>query len=57
MSAGTYYITSSEENVYVNGTKVTASSSYALTVEAGKTYQIITQSGTESPYLTVIKGQ
>lgn len=57
VSAGTYYITSSEENVYVNGTKVTASSSYALTVEAGKTYQIITQSGTESPYLTVIKGQ
>ena len=57
VSAGTYYITSSEENVYVNGTKVTASSSYVLTVEAGKTYQIITQSGTESPYLTVIKGQ
>ena len=57
VGAGTYYIISSEENVYVNGTKVTDSSSYALTVEAGKAYQIITQNGTESPYLTVIKGQ
>lgn len=57
VSNGTYYIISSEENVYVNGAKVTASPSYTLTVEAGKTYQIITQNGTESPYLTVIKGQ
>ena len=57
VSKGTYYIISSEENVYVNGAKVTASPSYELTVEAGKTYQIITQNGTESPYLTVIKGQ
>lgn len=57
VSKGTYYIISSKENVYVNGAKVTASPSYELTVEAGKTYQIITQNGTESPYLTVIKGQ
>lgn len=57
VSKGTYYIISSEENVYVNGAKVTASPSYELTVEAGKTYQIITQNGTESPYLTVIKGR
>lgn len=57
VAAGIYYIISAEENVFINGEKVTASPSYTLDVQAGKTYQIITQSGTEEPYITVIKGQ
>lgn len=51
-----FKITSSEENVYLNGVKVTASAGYSFTVESGKTYQIITQSGTEAPYITVLVG-
>lgn len=56
VAADTYMIRSSESNVFVNGVKVTASSGYSFSVESGKTYQIITQNGTESPYITVIKG-
>lgn len=56
VAAGSFRITSAEENVYVNGVKVTASSGYALNVVAGKSYQIITQSGTEAPYITVLVG-
>lgn len=56
VAAGTYLIRSSESNVFVNGVKVVASSGYSFSVESGKTYQIITQNGTESPYITVIKG-
>lgn len=56
VTAGTYRIRSSEAYVYLNGTQVTASSPYAFTVESGKCYQIITQNGTESPYITVIEG-
>ena len=56
VAAGTYLIRSSESNVFVNGDKVVASSGYSFSVESGKTYQIITQNGTESPYITVIKG-
>lgn len=51
-----FKITSSEENVYLNGVKVTASAGYSFTVESGKAYQIITQSGTEAPYITVLVG-
>lgn len=53
---GTYTIKSSEDYVYINGVKVDASSGYSLEVESGVLYQIITQSGTESPYITVLKG-
>ena len=56
VAAGNFRITSAEENVYVNGVKVTASSGYTLNVVAGKSYQIITQSGTEAPYITVLVG-
>lgn len=52
----TYTIKSSEDYVYINGVKVDASSGYSLEVESGVLYQIITQSGTESPYITVLKG-
>ncbi|NMA93888.1 MAG: DUF4430 domain-containing protein [Clostridiales bacterium] len=56
--AGALYIRSSEDNVYLNGAPINASGSpgYQLNVEAGKYYQIITQNGTESPYITVLKG-
>ena len=50
-------IRSSEENVYVNETAVDASSGYQFTVESGKYYRIITQNGTEAPYVTVVKGK
>lgn len=55
--AGTCIVRSSEENVYVNETAVDASSNYSFTIEAGKYYRIITQNGTESPYITVLRGQ
>lgn len=53
---GTYTVKSSEDYVYINGVKVDASSGYSLEVESGVLYQIITQSGTKSPYITVLKG-
>lgn len=55
VDAGSYKVTSSEENVYVNGVKVTADSGYTFTISAGGMYRIITQNGTESPYVTLIK--
>ena len=56
VSTGTYTVKSSEDYVYINGVKVDASSGYSLAVESGVLYQIITQSGPESPYITVLKG-
>lgn len=56
VAAGTYRIRSTEENVYLNGVKISASSPYGFTVAAGEVYQIITQNGTESPYITVLRG-
>lgn len=59
VSAGTYYIFSGEDNVFVNGVKVDASGidGYAVDIAADDLVQIITQSGSESPYLTVLAGQ
>ena len=57
VDTGNYKVTSSEENVYVNGVKVTADSGYTFTISAGRMYRIITQNGTESPYVTVLKGE
>lgn len=57
VDAGSYKVTSSEENVYVNGVKVTADSGYTFTISAGGMYRIITQNGTESPYVTLLKGK
>jgi hypothetical protein len=57
--ASTYYIVSAAPNVYVNSQAVNASSGYALTVTlaSGQTayYRVITQNGTESPYVTLLK--
>jgi hypothetical protein len=52
---GGYVIYSSEANVYVNGEKVDASNGYPVTLTSGNLVRIITQSGYESPYLTLLK--
>lgn len=57
VAAGEYKIRSAEENVFLNGTRISASSPYAFTIAAGEVYQIITQNGTESPYITVLCGE
>lgn len=57
VDAGTYTVTSSAEHVYINGVSIDASSGYSLEVQSGGLYQIITQSGTASPYVTVVKGR
>ena len=46
---------SGADYVFVNGVSVDASSGYSLTFGSGDTVQIITQNGTASPYVTVIK--
>lgn len=56
----TYYIYSTEEHVFLNGEDISATSAamYPLTVNlasGSKSYQIITQSGTEEPFVTVLK--
>lgn len=56
VNAGPYRVKSSAENIYLNGNKINAASWYTFEVVSGKTYQIITQNGTEQPYITVLKG-
>jgi hypothetical protein len=55
VAAGSYVIYSDEDYVFVNGSSVDASTGYSLSLSSGDIVQIITQSGTESPYVTVIK--
>lgn len=57
VSSGTYYVVSDADYVYVNGVSVvvTEDSPYALQVTSGDMVQVIAQSGTESPVLTVLK--
>lgn len=59
IAAGTYYLYSTETNVYVNGEKVSVSDEEgcAITVTAGQKVQIIAQSGTAAPFLTVLYGE
>ena len=57
LTPGAWTIKSCASNVYINGARVDASSGYSLTVESGKTYQIITQNGTESPIVAVVTGK
>lgn len=54
LDANTYTLTSSADYVYVNGVAVSASSGYAITLAAGDMVQIITQTGTEAPFITVL---
>ena len=55
IAAGSYVMYSEADYVFVNGVSVDASSGYSLTFGSGDTVQIITQNGTASPYVTVIK--
>ena len=57
LTPGAWTIKSSASDVYINGARVDASSGYSLTVESGKTYQIITQNGKESPIVAVVTGK
>ena len=56
VSARSYTIYSAEDHVYVNGVAVDASSDdgYTFSIASGEKVQVITQSGTESPYVTVL---
>lgn len=56
LGKGDYTVFSNAENVLVNGVVVDAASGYEWSVEAGESYQIITQSGTESPVVAVVRG-
>ena len=55
IAAGSYVMYSEADYVFVNGVSVDASSGYSLTFGSGDTVPIITQNGTASPYVTVIK--
>lgn len=50
-------VTSGADNIYVNGVKVTSGSEVSFSTPSGSTnyVQIITQSGTEAPYITMLK--
>lgn len=56
VNAGSYKIYSAEDYVFVNGVAVDASGEdgYTFDIASGAKVQIITQSGTESPYVTVL---
>lgn len=56
LTAGTYFLGSDAENVYVNETAIDASEGYVLTITAGQTVRIVAQSGKQAPYVTVIVG-
>ena len=50
-------VTSGAENIYVNGEKVTSRTEITFSTPSGSTnyVQVITQSGTEAPYITMVK--
>jgi len=58
VAPGTYYLFSNESNVYVNGVKksVSAEEYCEIVITAGQKVQIVAQSGTEAPFLTVLCG-
>lgn len=58
ITAGTSYtLTSSADHVFVNGVEITATSGYTFTASSGDKIQIISQTGTESPFITVLSTQ
>lgn len=54
LAAKTYTLTSSADHVFVNGVEVSAANGYSITLTAGMKVQIIAQTGTESPFITVL---
>ena len=61
VESGTYYLVSSEDYVFVNGVNVGTEAAtevgYEIPITSGQVVQIITQSGNESPFLTVLVGK
>ena len=59
VAPGRYYLFSGESNVYVNGVKKTVSAEEycEIVITAGQKIQIIAQSDTEAPFLTVLWGE
>ena len=61
VNAGSYALASSADVVMVNGVAVTEAAGsddgYSFDIAAGDFIQIITQTGTESAYITVLKGK
>lgn len=57
LAHGDYLLTSEADHVFINGATVTdAADGHSFTVSSGSVIQIITQTGLEAPYITVIKG-
>jgi len=56
VTARSYTIYSSEAHVFVNGSAVDASgeNGYTFSIASSEKVQIITQNGTESPYIVVL---
>lgn len=61
VNAGSYALASSADIVMVNGVAVTSAAGsddgYSFDIAAGDFIQIITQTGTEAAYITVLKGK
>ena len=62
VAQGTYYLVSYEDHVFVNGVDVRSEAAtedgYAISITSnGQKVQIITQSGNEAPFLTVLNGK
>lgn len=57
VSAGTYQVEADDDHVFINGVEVSEDglTNTTITVSAGDMIQIIAQTGTESPFLTVLK--
>lgn len=57
VSAGTYQVEADDDQVFINGVEVSEDglTNTTITVSAGDMIQIIAQTGTESPFLTVLK--
>lgn len=58
LASGDCTITSAAERVFINGEAISdAANGHTLNVVSGQLYQIITQNGTESPIVAVVKGK
>lgn len=61
VASGTYHLVSHEDYVFVNGVNVSSEAAtevgYEIPITRGQVVQIITQSGNESPFLTVLVGK
>ena len=57
LTTGDYILVSEADHVFINGVAVTdAADGHTFSISSGSITQIITQTGLEAPYITVIKG-